>query len=185
MKKIIIAISGASGAIYGITSLKLLKKHNIETHLIVSDAAKITLHEECALSINDVKELATHCYNINDIGAKPASGTFDADGMIIAPCSIKTMSEIANCISGNLITRSADVMLKERKKLVVALRETPFHAGHLHNMLKITEAGGIIAPPVPAFYTKPQNIEDIVTQSCCRLLSLLDIKCDNTIKWKE
>ena len=184
-KRIIVGISGASGAIYGIRLLELLADIDIETHLIITDSARITIALETNYSYEVVKGLADVCYSDKNIAASISSGSFCTVGMIIAPCSIKSMSDIANCSAGNLLTRSADVVLKERRKLVLMLRETPLHSGHLKNMLTVSENGAIIAPPVPAFYIKPQTIDEIVTQSVCRVLDLFDIKMDATKRWKN
>lgn len=183
--KLIIGITGASGAIFGIRLLEVLKDlKDIETHLIISKAANITINSETKYKISEVKALADYSYNIEDISACMASGSFRADGMIIAPCSIKTMSAIAHSYCDNLITRAADVMLKERRRLVLMLRETPLHLIHLRNLTQITEAGGIIFPPVPAFYHNPKTIEDIVNHSVYRLLDLFDINCEGLKRWK-
>jgi len=183
--KLIVAISGASGAIYGIRLLEILKEiPQVETHLIISKSANITISSETKYKISEIKSLADHCYNVEDIAACLASGSFKMDGMIIAPCSIKTMSAIANSFCDNLITRSADVMLKEHKKLVLLLRETPLHLIHLRNMVSIAEAGGIIYPPVPAFYSNPQSIDDLVNHTLCRVLDLFDIETNKLKRWQ-
>lgn len=183
--KLIIAITGASGAIFGIRLLEVLQKtKNIETHLIMSKSANITISSETSYNLAKVKALANFNYNIEDIGACMASGSFRTDGMIIAPCSIKTMSAIANSYCDNLITRSADVILKERKKLVLMLRETPLHLIHLRNMTQIAETGGIIFPPVPAFYHNPQTIDDIINHSVYRVLDLFNIDCQELKRWQ-
>ena len=184
MKKLIIAITGASGAIFGVRLLEILKDiANIETHLIISKAANITIHTETKYKISDIKALADFYYNVDDISACMASGSFKMDGMIIAPCSIKTMSAIAHSYCDNLISRSADVILKERKKLVLMLRETPLHLTHLRNMVMIAENGGIIYPPVPAFYSNPKNIDDLVNHTIYRMLDLFDIDNKELKRW--
>lgn len=184
MMKLIIAITGASGAIFGIRILEILKEiANIETHLIISKSANITIHSETEYKISDIKSLADFSYNVDDISACLASGSFKMDGMIIAPCSIKTMSAIAHSYCDNLISRSADVILKERKKLVIMLRETPLHLTHLRNMAMIAENGGIIYPPVPAFYNNPQNIDDLVNHTIYRMLDLFDIDNQKLKRW--
>jgi len=176
MRNIIIGISGASGAIYGIKILELLRKiDNIQTHLIISKAAHITIKHELDLSIKDINKLADECYNHSDIAACISSGSFITDGMIIAPCSVKTLSEIATGYGNNLISRSADVILKERRKLILMLRETPLNYIHIKNMLTVTKMGGIIAPPLNSFYTKPKSIDELVQYSAIRILDLLDI----------
>ncbi len=173
--KIVVGISGASGAIYGIRTLEVLKQAGIETHLVISDSAKRTLAYETDYTIDAVKALATRVHDINDVGAGIASGSFRHDGMIIAPCSIKTLSAVANCFATNLMIRAADVTLKERRKLVLMLRETPLHLGHLRLMAQAAEAGAVIAPPMPAFYHRPQSIGDIVDQSVNRALDQFDL----------
>ena len=183
--KLIIAITGASGAIFGIRLLEILKEiKDIETHLIISKSANITINSETKYKISEVKALADFSYNIEDISACMASGSFRTDGMIIAPCSVKTMSAIAHSYCDNLITRSADVILKERKKLVLMLRETPLHLTHLRNMVMIAENGGIIYPPVPAFYQNPENIDDIVNHTVYRVLDLFDINIKQLKRWE-
>lgn len=183
--RLIIAITGASGAIYGIRLLEILKENpNVETHLIISKSASITISSETKRTISSVRELANFNYNFEDISACLASGSFKMDGMIISPCSIKTSSAIANSFSDNLITRSADVILKERKKLVLILRETPLHLIHLRNLVSITEAGGIIYPPVPALYHNPKTINDIIDHTVYRVLDLFDIESINLKRWQ-
>lgn len=182
--KLIIAITGASGSIYGIKLLEILKAiESIETHLIISKAANITIHSETNFKISEIKALADHSYNVEDISTCLASGSFRTDGMIIAPCSIKTMSSIALSLSDNLITRAADVILKEKRKLVLMVRETPFHLTHLKNMAAIAENGGIIFPPVPAFYNKPENIDQMVEQTSLRVLDLFNIVTNQLKRW--
>ena len=182
--KLIIAITGASGAIFGIRLLEILQKmNNIETHLIISKSANITIKSETNYQLADIKSLANFYYNVDDISACLASGSFRMDGMIIAPCSIKTMSAIAHSFSDNLITRSADVMLKEKKKLVLMLRETPLHLTHLRNMTSIAENGGIIYPPVPAFYDQPATIDDLVNHSLYRMLDLFGLDHQELKRW--
>lgn len=182
-KKIIVGISGASGIIYGIRLLEFLKANNFETHLITSKAAQQTRAYETAISAKELAELADYSYNIHDISAAIASGSCKTQGMVIAPCSMHTLAEIAGANSSNLLTRAADVILKERRKLILMVRETPLHLGHLHNMVKATEMGAIIAPPLPAFYTKPQSLEDIINHSVGRTLDLLDIDNDLVKRW--
>ncbi len=184
MMKLIVAITGASGAIFGIRLLEILKKiANVETHLIISKSANITIASETKYKISDVRILADFSYNVDDISACLASGSFKMDGMIIAPCSIKTMSAIAHSYCDNLISRSADVILKERKKLVLMLRETPLHLTHLRNMVMIAENGGIIYPPVPAFYNNPQDLDDVINHSLYRMLDLFGIEDGNLKRW--
>jgi 4-hydroxy-3-polyprenylbenzoate decarboxylase len=184
-QRLIIGISGATGVIYGIRLLQVLKQQGIETHLVVTKAAEMTRAYETDLSAQQLRSLADVWYPVNDIGAAIASGSFKTMGMIIAPCSIRTMSEIAHGITSNLLTRAADVVLKERRRLVLMLRETPLTAGHLKSMLAVTENGGIIAPPVPAFYIQPQTIEELVDHTVGRVLDLFDIEMEGVRRWRE
>lgn len=182
--KLIIAITGASGAIYGIRMLELLKQAkgvipNIETHLIISSSALITIKAETNYKIGDVKNLADHFYNNSDIAAKISSGSYRIDGMIIAPCSMKTLAAIANGYEENLIVRTASVMIKERKKLTLMTREVPLSSIHLENMLKLTREGVNISPPVPAFYNHPQSLDDIINHSVVRVLDLYDVNLND------
>ena len=184
-KRIIIAITGATGAIYGVRLLKLLATvPEIETHLLVSDAAILTLGHEMNASKPDVEAIAHVSYDVNDLGAAIASGSFRSEGMIIAPCSMKTLAAIANGVSDNLIVRAADVVLKERRKLVLMAREAPLHLGHLRNMVAVTEMGGIIFPPVPGFYQHPESIADLVNQTLGRVLDLFDIENEKVLRWE-
>ncbi|MEP3244503.1 MAG: UbiX family flavin prenyltransferase [Sneathiella sp.] len=183
-QKLIVGITGASGAIYGVRLLQACKMADVETHLVISKAAEITLVHETKISVSDVKAMADTSYKPADIGAAIASGSFRNAGMVIAPCSIRSMSEIATGTTGSLLTRAADVVLKERRKLVLMLRETPLHAGHLKNLTQLAELGAIIAPPVPAFYTHPQNIDDLVNHSVGRVLDLMGIENDLVTRWK-
>jgi flavin prenyltransferase len=184
-KRIIVGISGATGVIYGIRILEVLKKLEIESHLVLSKAAEMTLHYETDMSVKELRNLADVNYGIQDVGAAISSGSFHTMGMIVAPCSIKTMSAIAHTITDNLLTRAADVALKERRKLVLLLRETPLTAAHIKNMLAITESGGIIAPPVPAFYIRPSTLEDIVNHTVGRTLDLFGIDTGTVERWGE
>ncbi len=182
-KKIIVAISGASGAIYGIRLLEVLKELAIETHLIISPAATITIAQETDYSLESIKAMATYHYSHSDIAARISSGSCNVHGMIIAPCSMKTMASIAVGMEDKLISRAASVMLKERRKLVLMVRETPLHSGHLENMLKLSNYGAIIAPVVPAFYNKPKTLDDIVNHSVARALNLFDIETNLIKPW--
>lgn len=184
-KRMIVGISGASGIAYGIELLKVLSELEIETHLVVSKAGDITRAYETNLSAQELKQMADFHYSTENFAAPIASGSFKTMGMIVAPCSMRTLSEIAQSGSSNLLTRAADVVLKERKKLVLLVRECPLNAGHLKNMLAVTEMGGIIAPPVPAFYTKPNTLEDMVTHTIGRTLDLFDIDTYNFPRWGE
>jgi 4-hydroxy-3-polyprenylbenzoate decarboxylase len=180
---LLVGITGASGAIYGVRLLELLRSCNVETHLVVSRAAQITLAYETNFKLADIERLASVVYSNDDIGAACSSGSFATRGMVIAPCSIKTMSEIATGNTANLISRAADVVLKERRRLVLMLRETPLHIGHIRNMATVTEAGGIIYPPVPAFYALPNSIEEMVDHTLARVLDLFEIGTGLTRRW--
>lgn len=182
-KKIIIAISGASGAIYGIRVLEALKQLKVESHLVISKAAHLTISHETSYSIEHVRNLSDYNYNILDIGARISSGSFLVSGMIIAPCSMSTLASIATGIEDNLMTRAAGVVLKERKKLALMARESPLHSGHLENMLKVSNYGGIIVPPVPSFYHLPQTLDDIINHSVCRILDLFDLPVVLVKRW--
>src|SRR6476620_12638862 len=180
---LVVGISGASGAIYGVRLLELLHACNIKTHLIVSRAAQMTLAYETSLKLADVERLATVVYSNSDVGAACSSGSFPTRGMVIAPCSIKTMSEIATGNTANLISRAADVVLKERRRLVLMLREAPLHIGHIRNMATVTEAGAIVYPPVPAFYALPNSIDEMVDHTLARVLDLFDIDVGKVRRW--
>lgn len=181
---LIIGITGATGVIYGIRLLELLSAmKEIETHLVISRAAEITINYETQWKINDVRKLANFSYDVEDIGACISSGSFRRDGMIIAPCTMKTMSALANSYADNLITRAGDVTIKERQKLVLMVRETPLHLGHIRNMERLAEMGVIIMPPVPAFYHKPKTIQDIIDYTIGKMLDLFGIKCDFFQRW--
>ena len=183
-KRIIVGISGASGVIYGVRALELLRTARVETHLVVSKAAEMTLAYESDLTLKDLRGLADHCHPVGDIGASISSGSFRTLGMVIAPCSIRTMSEIATGVTGSLMSRAADVVLKERRRLVLAVRETPLHSGHLRTMLQLSEMGASICPVVPAFYNKPKTLDDIVKHTVGRLLDLFDIDVGTVKRWK-
>ena len=184
-KRIIVGISGASGVTYGVRLLEILNSLDIETHLVMTKAAEMTLGYEMDIAASKIDALAHTRYQITDVGAAISSGSFKTLGMIVAPCSIHSMSEIATGVTSNLLTRAADVALKERRRLVLMVRETPLHTGHLRTMTHLSEIGAIIAPPVPAFYTKPKTVDDIVTQSVARVLDLFDIEADETRRWGE
>jgi len=183
--RIIIAITGASGAIYGIRALDILRELNIETHLILSPTAKVTIQHETQLSVRDVETLAGIVYDHLDLTAPIASGSYLVQGMIIAPCSIKTLSAIANSYTADLIARAADVCLKEGRPLVLMVRETPLHRGHLDLMVKAVEMGAVLFPPVPAFYGHPQTIDDLVNASVGRALARLGIDNQAYPRWKD
>jgi 4-hydroxy-3-polyprenylbenzoate decarboxylase len=184
-QRLIVGISGATGIIYGIRLLQMLKATEIETHLVVSKAAELTRGYETDMSTEALRHLADITYAFNDVGAAISSGSFKTMGMVIAPCSIKTLSEIAHGTTNNLLTRAADVVLKERRRLVLMVRETPLHMGHLKSMVAATEAGAIMAPPVPAFYTRPQTIDDLVNHTIGRVLDLFDTEVGGIKRWGE
>jgi len=184
-KKLIIGISGASGTIYGVRLLKALKGLSVETHLVVSKAAEMTLSYELGLNLRDLQAEANFFYSIGDVGAAIASGSFPIEGMIIAPCSIRSLSEVASGVTTTLLTRAADVMLKERRRLVLMVRETPLHLGHLRRMVEVTEMGAVVMPPVPAFYAGLKTLEDMVDQSLGRALDLFGIALPGTIRWGQ
>lgn len=185
-KRIIIGISGASGIIYGIRLLEVLQKTDYETHLIISKAAQQTRGYETDLSLKDLQNLADKYYPIDDIAACLSSGSYQTLGMIVAPCSMRTLADIACGTTSNLLTRSADVILKERRKLVLMVRESPFHLGHIDNMKKVIEIGAIVAPPMPAFYNHPKTIDDLVNHSVGRILDLFDLEDIDLVKrWKS
>jgi len=183
--RLIIGISGSSGIIYGIRLLQVLQNMPVETHLVLSKAAQLTRTYESTLSASELKALADVSYSYQDIAAPIASGSFKTMGMIIAPCSMKTLGEVAHSIAGNLLTRAADVVLKERRRLVLMPRESPLHLGHLHNMVAVTQMGGIICPPVPAFYQQPQTIDDLINDSVGRVLDLFDLESGLVRRWGE
>jgi flavin prenyltransferase len=184
--RIIVAVTGASGSVYGYRLLQKLKNHkDVEIHLILSRAAERTAKIELNLLASQWKQLSDYFYPIEDIGCRLASGSFSADSMVVVPCSIHTLSAIANGISSNLIVRAADVCLKERRRLILCVRETPFHLGHLRSMLAATEMGAIIAPPIPAFYHKPQTILDVVDHSVNRILDLLGLPDPEAARWDD
>ncbi|MFN3627602.1 MAG: UbiX family flavin prenyltransferase [Parvibaculum sp.] len=182
--RLIIGISGASGVAYGVRALELLKAAGVETHLVMTKAAEMTLGYETGLKAKDVEKLAHTRYRIEDIGAGIASGSFKTMGMIVAPCSIRTMSEIATGVTSSLLTRAADVVLKERRRLVLMVRESPLHLTHLRNMVAVTEMGGIICPPLPAFYLRPQTVGEVVDCSVARVLDLIDVPHALAPRWQ-
>lgn len=186
MRRLIIAITGASGVIYGVRALQLLREvGDVETHAIISPSALRTAKDEIDMSADEIRSLADKLYNYRDIGAAISSGSFRTAGMLVAPCSIKTLSGIAHCYNDELIVRAADVCLKERRRVVLLLRETPLHAGHIALMDQATRNGAIIMPPVPAFYSKPKTIDDIVTQTVGRALDFFEIDLPVVKRWKE
>ena len=183
-KRIIVGISGASGVVYGMRALQLLRDCSVQTHLVMSKSAKLTLHHELDMSIADLESLASEVHAVQNVGASIASGSFPTAGMLIAPCSVRTMSEIATGVTSTLLTRAADVVLKERRRLVLMVRETPLHTGHLRTMTQLSEMGAVIAPPVPAFYMRPESLDDVVTQTVGRALDLFDLEHDQVKRWR-
>ena len=179
-RRFIVAITGATGAVYGVQLLRRLSAlPGVETHLVISDAATLTLHQEVGLQRRDVEALAHVVHRNREVGASIASGSFQTDGMVIAPCSMKTLAAVSHGLSDNLIARAADVVLKERRRLVLMVRETPFNLAHLRNMTAVTEMGGIVFPPLPSFYNHPASIADMVDHTVGRVLDLLGV--DNTL----
>ncbi|WEF32112.1 UbiX family flavin prenyltransferase [Pseudoduganella chitinolytica] len=194
-RRIVIAITGATGAVYGVRLLQTLRALNvpaagaapaaprIETHLVISDAAVLTLHEETGMARRDVEALADIVHKPHNVGATIASGSYQTDAMVIAPCSMKTLAAVAHGLSDNLIARAADVTLKERRRLVLMVRETPFNLAHLRNMTAVTEMGGIVFPPLPSFYHKPRTIDDIVDHTVARVIDLLGLEQAGAPRW--
>jgi 4-hydroxy-3-polyprenylbenzoate decarboxylase len=186
MRRIVVGISGASGAIYGIRMLEVLSKaEDIEVHLILSPSAGQTIVDETDWTVSDVKALADVVYNNKDIGASLSSGSYRHDGMLIAPCSVKTLSGIVNSYDDNLLTRAADVALKERRRVVLLVRETPLHLGHIELMARAASYGAVVMPPVPAFYHRPQSLDDVINQTVGKALDLFDISHKLFRRWKE
>jgi 4-hydroxy-3-polyprenylbenzoate decarboxylase len=184
MKRIVVGITGATGVIYGVRLLEVLKDLNIEARLIFSDAAKQNISIETDLSVRHVEDLAYKVYDVKDLAAPVSSGSFRTYGMVIVPCTIKTLSGVANSYNDNLMVRAADVMLKERRRLILVVRETPLHKGHLELMSKVADLGGIILPPVPAFYHAPRNIEDLIDHTVGKILDLMDIDHSLFKRWE-
>jgi len=182
-KRLVVAITGASGVAYGIRALELLKSLDVESHLVLSKAGERTIAEETETTVRAVTALADVVYPSKDIGAAISSGSFHTMGMLIAPCSVRTMSEIATGVTSSLVSRAADVMLKERRPLVLMVRETPLHTGHLRTMTQLSEMGAIIAPPVPAFYARPESLEDMVTYTVARSLDLFGLEVEGLNRW--
>ena len=183
-QRLIIAITGATGAVYGVRLLQAIRElPQIESHLLISEAGTLTLHQELDMRRKDVEALADVVHNVRDVGASIASGSFQSDGMVIAPCSMKTLASVAHGMADNLITRAADVVLKERRRLVLMVRETPFNLAHLRNMTAVTEMGGIIFPPLPSFYHKPASIDEMVQHTTARVLDLFSIATELAPRW--
>ena len=183
--RLVVGITGASGVLYGLRALDACREMGVESHLVFSRAAALTLSQETELSMADVNAKADVTYKVGDVGAAIASGSFRTLGMIVAPCSVRTMSEIATGVTSSLLTRAADVTLKERRPLVLMVRETPFHLGHLRTMTKLAEMGAVVAPPLPAFYAKPASLEEMVDQSVGRSLDLFGLSWRPVRRWGE
>lgn len=184
-RRMVVGISGASGVVYGVRLLEVLRGLGIETHLVMTPAAEITLAHESSMKVAQVHALASHVYAARDIAAGISSGSFRTMGMVVAPCSVRSMSEIATGVTSGLLTRAADVVLKERRKLVLLVRETPLHTGHLRTMTQLSEMGAIIAPPVQAFYNRPQSLEQVIDHTIGRVLDLFDLETDLVRRWKD
>lgn len=184
-QRIIVGISGASGVIYGVRLLQILRTLPLEVHLVMSKSAEVTLAYETDLKVAQVRALADHCHNINDMAAALSSGSFKTLGMVVAPCSVRSVAEMASGVTTSLLTRAADVILKERRRLVLMVRETPLHLGHLRNLAALTEMGAIIAPPVPAFYNRPKTLDDIIDHNLGRVLDLFGLDTGKVKRWGE
>lgn len=184
-RRLVIGISGASGVVYGVRLLEILRETDVETHLVMSRAAEITLAHETRRKVAEVQALASHVHAAHDVAAAISSGSFRTMGMIVAPCSVRSMSEIASGVTSGLLTRAADVVLKERRRLVLMVRETPLHTGHLRTMTQLSEMGAIIAPPVPAFYSRPDSLDQMVDHTLGRMLDLFEIDTGLVRRWKE
>jgi 4-hydroxy-3-polyprenylbenzoate decarboxylase len=183
-RRLVVGITGASGVIYGVRALQLLQKvDDVEAHLVMSHGARLTLRQELDMTVGEVTALADVVYNEKDLGAKLSSGSFDTMGMVIMPCSIKALSGIANSYSDNLVTRAADVTLKEQRRLVLMVRESPLHAGHLRLLTLAASAGAVICPPVPAFYTRPKTLDDVVEHTVGRILDLFGLETGVVQRW--
>ena len=182
-KRLIVGISGASGIIYGVRLLQALKALPVETHLVMARTAEVTLAHETKMKVTDVRRLADVAYPIGDLAAAISSGSFRTIGMIVAPCSMRSLGEIAHGITSNLLTRAADVVLKERRRLVLVTRETPLHTIHLRNLVTVSELGAIVAPPMPAFYNKPKTLDDVIDHTVGRLLDLFDLDTGKVKRW--
>jgi 4-hydroxy-3-polyprenylbenzoate decarboxylase len=184
-RRFIVGISGASGTAYGVAALDMLRGLGIETHLVMTRSATVTLAHELPMKLRDIHALASVVHRLEDIGASIASGSFQTMGMLVAPCSIRSLSEIAYGMTSNLLTRAADVVLKERRRLVLMVRETPLHLGHLRAMAQATEAGAVVMPPVPSLYARPSSVDDIIRHSVGRALDLFGLECGEVRRWGE
>jgi len=186
MRRLIVGISGATGAIYGVRILDVLSKiEDVETHLVMTRAAKMTIQVETPHSVKEVEAMADVVHDINNVGASISSGSFRTEGMVIAPCSMKSLGGIAHSIGGDLLVRAADVILKERKRLVLVARETPLHLGHLESMAAVTRMGAVIFPPVPAFYHRPKTLDDVINQTITRILDQFNIDVNLFERWSD
>ena len=186
MRRLIVGISGATGAIYGVRILQVLAGiRDVETHLVLTRAGKMTIQVETTHSVKEVEAMADVVHDVNNVGASISSGSFRTEGMVIAPCSMKSMGGIAHSVGGDLLVRAADVVLKERKKLVLLVRETPLHLGHLESMVALTRMGAVIFPPVPAFYHRPKTLDDVVNQTVTRVLDQFDIEATLFERWSD
>jgi 4-hydroxy-3-polyprenylbenzoate decarboxylase len=185
-RRLIVGISGATGAIYGVRILDVLSRiKDVETHLVLTRAGKMTIQVETPYSVKDVESMANFVHDINNVGASISSGSFRTEGMVVAPCSMKSMGGIAHSVGGDLLVRAADVILKERKRLVLVVRETPLHLGHLENMVVLTRMGAMIFPPVPAFYHRPKTLDDVINQTVTRILDQFDIDVTLFERWSD
>ncbi len=185
MKRIIVGITGASGVIYGIRLLQALGAHQVESHLILSRIARQNIEIETGLTPEEVEKMACHVHRVDDLAAPVSSGSFRTDGMVVVPCTIKTLSGIANSYAENLLIRAADVVLKEKRRLILVVRETPLHRGHLELMMKAADLGAVILPPVPAFYSAPRSLDDIVNHTVGKMLDLLEVDHDLFRRWGD
>jgi len=184
-KRLIVGLSGASGIVYGVRLLDSLRSLPVEAHLVMSKSAEVTLAYETDMKVSDVQALADVWYPASDMGAAISSGSFGTLGMVVAPCSMRSLAEIAGGVTTSLLTRAADVVLKERRRLVLMVRETPLHSGHLRNMLSLSDMGAIIAPPVPAFYARPASLDEMIDQTVGRVLDLFDLESGDVRRWGE
>ena len=184
-ERLIVGLSGASGIVYGVRLLETLRGLPVETHLVMSKSAEVTLAHETDLKVSDIQALADVWYPAGDMGAALSSGSFRTKGMVVAPCSMRSLAEIAGGVTTSLLTRAADVVLKERRRLVLMVRETPLHSGHLRNMLSVSEMGAIVAPPVPASYARPASLDEMVDQTVGRVLDLFDLESEEVRRWGE
>jgi len=184
-QRIVVGISGASGVVYGVRLLQILRELPVEVHLVMSKSAEVTLAYETDFKVAQVKALAHHCHNIGDMAAPLSSGSFKTLGMVVAPCSVRSVAEMASGVTTSLLTRAADVILKERRRLVLMVRETPLHLGHLRNLAALTEMGAVIAPPVPAFYNRPKSLEEMIDHNLGRVLDLFDLDTGKVKRWGE